>query len=195
MREETPALARHESLQVALDLDRILLLRQPQPLREPAHVRVDDDSLRIAEFGGDDVRRLARHPGEAHELLEAVRDPTAELLEQHHHRRAQGPRLLTEEAGSEDVPLELLLRDGQVVLRTLVLLEQPLRDAVHVHVRRLRREHHRDEQLELVPKAERDRRLRVLGGEPLDDRHDPRPLGTDAEPRLVDVAPRHGWGS
>src|SRR5438034_217548 len=57
---------------------------------------------------------------------------TAELLEQHHHRRAQGPRLLTEEAGREDVPLELLLRDGQVVLRTLVLLEQPLRDAVHV---------------------------------------------------------------
>ena len=60
--------ARDELHEVALDLHRILLLRQPEPLREPAHVRVDDDALRVAELGRDDVRSLARDAGEPHEL-------------------------------------------------------------------------------------------------------------------------------
>ena len=64
------SLARHELHQVALDLHRVLLPRQPEPLREPAHVRVDDDALRVAELGGDDVRRLARHAGQPHELVD-----------------------------------------------------------------------------------------------------------------------------
>src|SRR6266566_1348541 len=45
---------------LALDLDRIFLARQPEPLREAPDVGVDDDSLRLAELSGDDVRRLPR---------------------------------------------------------------------------------------------------------------------------------------
>ena len=60
MREAVPVGLRHDLHEVALDLDRILLARQREPLREPPHVRVDDDALRIAELGSDDVRRLAR---------------------------------------------------------------------------------------------------------------------------------------
>ena len=60
VREAAPVRARHELDQVALDLDRILLPRQPEALREPAHVRVDDDPLRVPELGRDDVRGLAR---------------------------------------------------------------------------------------------------------------------------------------
>ena len=62
VREPRPVVARHELHQVALDLHRILLLREAEPLREPAHVRVDDDPARIAELRRDDVRRLARNP-------------------------------------------------------------------------------------------------------------------------------------
>ena len=36
------ALSRHDALQVALDLHRVVLARQPEPLREPADVRVDE---------------------------------------------------------------------------------------------------------------------------------------------------------
>ena len=79
----------------------------------------------------------------------------------------------------------------QVVLRPPVLHEEPLGDAVDVHVGRLGREHHRDEQLERVAKrsaicasacstASRSitGRMRV-------------PLRADPPSRLVDVAPRH----
>src|SRR5690348_1180309 len=58
MGEPPPLLARHEPDEVALDLDGVLLPREAEPLGEPAHVRVDDDSLRMTELGSDDVRRL-----------------------------------------------------------------------------------------------------------------------------------------
>jgi hypothetical protein len=60
VREHAPVLARHEALQVALDLDRVVLSRQAEALGEPADVRVDDDALRLAQLGRDDVRRLPR---------------------------------------------------------------------------------------------------------------------------------------
>src|SRR5581483_11308346 len=82
MREASPVGARHEPDEIALDLDRILLLRQPEPLREPAHMRVDDDPLRLPELGRDDVRRLAGNTRQADQLLEPRRNLTVELLEQ-----------------------------------------------------------------------------------------------------------------
>src|SRR5205085_7089667 len=83
MREETPILARHEPLQVALDLYRVLLPRQPESLGQPAHVRVDDDPLRIAELRGDHVGRLPRHARQADEVLEPPRYAAVVLLELH----------------------------------------------------------------------------------------------------------------
>ena len=103
VREARPVLARHELHEVALDLHRILLLREAEPLREPPHVRVDDDPLRLAELGRDDVRRLARDAGQADELVDPARHLAVELLEQHAHRAADRLRLLPVEAGREDV--------------------------------------------------------------------------------------------
>src|SRR5438552_7172173 len=103
MWEATPVGTRHEPLEVALDLDRIFLPRQPEPLREPAHVRIDHDPLRVAQLGGDDVRGLAGDAGQPDEFLEAARDTAVELLEQHPHRASQRLRLLTEETGRPDV--------------------------------------------------------------------------------------------
>jgi hypothetical protein len=50
VREDAPVLARHEPLQVALDLDRVVLPREAEPLREAPHVRIDDDALRVAKL-------------------------------------------------------------------------------------------------------------------------------------------------
>jgi len=63
VRENAPVLARHEALQVALDLDRVVLLGETEPLREAPHVRIDDDALGVAELGRDDVRCLAGDSG------------------------------------------------------------------------------------------------------------------------------------
>ena len=127
---------------------------------------------------------LRATPGSRISSSRRARHLAVELLEQHPHRPAQRLRLLAVEAGREDVALELLLRHGEVVLGLAVLLEQRLGDAVDVHVGRLRREHHRDEQLERAAEAERDRRVGVLDREPLDDRADPLLLRPDALARL-----------
>ena len=139
----------------------------------------------------DDVRRLARDAGQPEQVVEPRRHLAAVVLDQDAHRAAQRLGLLPEEAGGEDVALELLDRHREVVLGSAVLDEEILRDAVDVHVRRLRREHHGDEQLERAAERQRDRRVGVLDGEPLDDRPHARPLRPDPPPGLVDVAPRH----
>src|SRR5262249_2700101 len=59
VREAPPIGARHEPDEVALDLDRILLAREPEPLREAPDVRVDDDALRLTDLGRDAGPRLA----------------------------------------------------------------------------------------------------------------------------------------
>ena len=138
VRENAPLGAQHEALKIALDLHRVVFPCEAEPLREPAHMSVDDDPLWVAELGGDDVRGLARDAGEPDELLEPPRHPAVELLDQHPHRAADRLRLLAEEAGLVDVALELLDRHGQVVLGPAVLDEQLLRDLVDVDVRGLR---------------------------------------------------------
>jgi len=191
VREDAPVLARDEALQVTLDLDGVFLAREAEALREPPDVRVDDDALSVAELGRDDVRRLARHSREPGQLGERPRDLAVELLDQHLHRAADGLRLLSKEAGGTDVVLELLDRDREVVLGAPVLAEERLRDAVHVHVGRLRGEHHGHEELEVGAEAKRDRRVGMLRCEPLDDRDDPLALRPDAPPRLGDETTRH----
>ncbi len=107
------------------------------------------------------------------------------------HRPAQRFRLLPVETRREDVALELLGRHGEIVLGPVVLLEQLLRHAIHVHVRRLRREHHRHEQLERTAERQRDRCIRVFHGEALDHRPHARTLRADPLARLLDEATRH----
>ena len=161
-----------------------------EPLRQTAHVRVDDNTLRIAELRSDDVRGLPRNSRQPHELLHRPRHLPVELLDQHPHRAPNRPRFLTEEPGGVDVALELLFGDGEVVLGSPVLLEERLRDAVDVHVRRLGGQHHGHEQLQVGSRPQRDRSVRMRGAEPLDHRPDPLPLGGDASPGFRDEATR-----
>src|SRR5581483_2911795 len=98
VREAPPVGARHETDEVALDLHWIFLTREPEPLRQAADVRVDDDALRLPELCRDDIRSLPRDPRQADELFEAPRHLAVELLEQRPHRPAQRFRLLPVEA-------------------------------------------------------------------------------------------------
>ena len=155
------------------------------------------DALRA---GGDklEAKRVAQQAGvpvvpsgEPEEVVESPWDTSVELFDEHLHCATQPPRLLTVETCRVDVALELFRRHGEVVLRPAVLPEQRLGDAVHVHVGRLRGEHHRHEQLERAAEAQRDARVGMRGGEPLDDRPEARALRADAFPRLLQVAACH----
>jgi hypothetical protein len=63
VREPAPVGARDDALQVTLDLDRIFVAGQAEPLRQTANMCIHHNSLRAAELRGDHVRRLARDAG------------------------------------------------------------------------------------------------------------------------------------
>jgi hypothetical protein len=98
--------------EVALDLHRVVLPRQAEPLREPADVRVDDDPLRLAELGGDDVRRLARDARQA-QSSSSVRGTCRRTPRSASSSSRGSPSSSAEEAGLVDVALELLRRTAR----------------------------------------------------------------------------------
>ena len=166
------------------------MLREPEALRQPADVRVDDDPLRLPAFGRDDVRGLSAHARQANQVLETLRHLAVVLLEQHPHGGAEVPGLLPERPRRTDVRLELLEGHRQVVLGPVVLAEEAPGHTIHRDVGRLGREHHADEKLDGIPEAECDCGVRVRLREAGDDLVDAFPLRSHATAGLADVATR-----
>jgi len=73
-------LARDEADEVTLDLHRVVLAGQRKPLREPANVCIDHDSLGLAQLGRHDVCGLARNSGQAEQVVQTAGHLTAEFL-------------------------------------------------------------------------------------------------------------------
>ena len=59
MTEFNPVFPWDKFRQILLNLVRVVLLRQPQPMRQSAHVRVHDDGGLAERVGDIRVRRLA----------------------------------------------------------------------------------------------------------------------------------------
>ena len=143
-------------------------------------MRVDDDALRLAELGGNDVRRLARNAGQPKRaprgaVAPARRTPRSASASCRGSPSPSAGRSRSRRCRARAPPVGR--RDSP---RAAVLLEQRGRDAVHVHVRRLRGEHHRDQQLDVRAEAQRDAGVRVLDPKPRDHRADAGLLRADA---------------
>src|SRR5207249_501674 len=63
MARERPLPLRKYVSQLVVDLVRVLGARQPQPLRDPEHVRVHRDGLLTERVAENDVRGLETHSG------------------------------------------------------------------------------------------------------------------------------------
>ncbi len=117
MRKPVPVGPGHDLDEIALDLHRILFAGQPETLRDPPHVGIDDDALRLPQLRRNNIGRLPGHSRQPQQLGDRPRHRSSELLDQHPHRATDRLRLLPVEAGLVDVLLELLLRHREVVLR------------------------------------------------------------------------------
>ncbi len=155
MAGEDPFLAREESIQVGLDLDRVGVARPAEPAGQAADVRVDDDAVGRAEgVSEDDVRGLPADPGKRVKRFHRPRDEPAVRLDD---RPAGAPdrfRLGVEEAGGSDQLLQLASRPGHRG-GGREAAEERRRDAVHARVGALRGEDRRDQELERVGMVER----------------------------------------
>ena len=81
MREQNPFLARNYLHQILLNVLRIVVLRELQPARDAMKVRVHHHALGFAEpRAQDNIRRLARDPGQSQQLFHGFRNLAAELV-------------------------------------------------------------------------------------------------------------------
>ena len=170
MREQRPQLARNERHERELDLHRVGLVREPQPVREPRHVRVDDHTRDPVGVPEHDIRGLPSDAPQRGQLLERARYIPAMLGHDVGARLADRLRLVAEEPRRVDRLLERSLVGGGERRGVGIRGEQRRRHLVDALVGALGGEDRRDQQLERRAEVERALRIRVELLELLDHR-------------------------
>jgi hypothetical protein len=106
--ERPPLGGRHEPVELVLDLDRVVVLGQPEAVRHARHVGVDGQPREAEHHAADHVARLAADTRQRDEVVEVGGHLTVEPLDQlaRHPDQVAGLRLV--EAGRADDLLELV---------------------------------------------------------------------------------------
>jgi hypothetical protein len=168
--ERRPFTPREQRLEVLLDLHRVVLDGEPEPVAQAADVGVDEHGG-LAERGAeDDVRRLPSDAGQRAERLHRVGYRPAVLVGDCARRRLEGLRLLAEEARTLDERLDTRGRRGGERRGCRQLGEERRRHLVHHRVRALRGEDGRDEELPRALVAQRAPRIGIGAREGAGDR-------------------------
>ena len=168
--QEGPPLAGEQGHEISLDLHGVPLAREPQTVREPAHVGVHDDPLVQPErVPQDHVRGLPTHPQQGCERLHRIGDLSPVALDHGAGHPEKALRLVPKEARRVDHLLQLgraRLREGRRVGKAA---EEIRGDPVHPLVRALCREDRRNRELVGIPVVERRVRVWVLLPEEIED--------------------------
>jgi hypothetical protein len=134
VRCERPHLLRQLRAQLFFDLHRIVAFGDADAVRDTQHVTVDRKTRNAERMAQDDVRRLAAHARELREQVHVSGDVAAMLGHELLRHTDQRLGLLTEEAGRQDLRLELA--GGRLRQRTRVgvAFEECRRDDIHARV-------------------------------------------------------------
>ena len=157
-----PLLLRNELLQLLLRRQRVLALRQLQPVRHAEDMRIHRQCRHIINNAGNDVRRLLPHARQLHERLDIAGDFAIKALHQHMTGAQKILRLRMVQAAVTNLCLHLLLRQAAHLLRRIQPRKKACRNHVHALVRALRRQNDSHQQLE--GRIIIERRLRALIG-------------------------------
>src|SRR5437867_615362 len=176
VREPRPLVARHERHQVALDLHRVLLLRQAEQRREPLDVGVDHQPLVLSKPRAEHhVRGLAADAGEMDQLLHRVGYRASVALDQRLRHPDDRLGLVAKESRAVDLLLQDLRVGAGVVSRGAILREQGGGDHVDPRIGRLGRENGGHQELERAVVLQGAGRVGIGFLEARDDLANPRP--------------------
>ena len=162
-------LAWQRRAQLRLDLLGRRRLGDADPVGDPQHMPIDRQAGHAQGVAEHDVRRLAADAGQRRQRVHVGRHLAAVRAEQGLRHAQEHLGLLPEEAGGDDLRLELRGRRRGEPLRIGIALEERRRDLVHARVRRLRREDRRDEQLERRREVELRRGVGMLAVQAVQD--------------------------
>lgn len=148
MRKLRPIFFWEQFHQILFDVIGVCVTGQPEPLGDPLHMGIDDDS-RDAEGGSEDhIGCLAADSGKLDQLFHRLGDPALMFFNQLFGAGDDAFGLVLIEAGGMDFLFECLGVGFCVVLRGVVFLEEPFGDQIHPFIRALGRKDSGDQKLE-----------------------------------------------
>jgi hypothetical protein len=165
VRDVNPGAFRKQLHELPLDLHRILLVGERQPLADPPDVRVDEDPVvglrpRIT-VGEDDVRGLSRDTAQGREFRDRARHVTAEAIDDVARRGNDRPGLLTEKSRRFDDRFDIGGPGRRERFGCRVALEEPRSHLIDDLVGALRRQDRRDQELPRIVVREGRPGLRI----------------------------------
>jgi hypothetical protein len=141
VRELAPALLWEESHQVTLDASRVIVPRQPEPAREPADMRVDDNAFIDAEHVPEHhVRGLAGDATQRRQRLHRLRHLAAMPIDQRSHGLGDGARLHPPEVERPDVGRDPFGARARIVRGCGERAEEARSGSIDAHIGGLRRQ-------------------------------------------------------
>lgn len=108
VRQGRPGFSGMQRHQVLLDLDRVLIPRPPQSVRDSTHVRIDDHAISAEAYSNNHVRSLPAHASESYQLFKRFRDVTLKSRHNILTHLNQAPGFLAKESSALDDILKLL---------------------------------------------------------------------------------------
>ena len=149
MAKVDPLALRQQRRQIVFDPHGIRVLGQPEAIREPRHMRVDDDARRNPKRGAEhDVGRLPPDAVQIDQLFQRLWNIAVVTFDELAAAGLNVLRFVAIETGRTDGLFEFLDRRVRVVGGGAVALEQIARDDVHADVGTLGRQDYGDEQFE-----------------------------------------------
>jgi hypothetical protein len=130
---------RHDSGKIELNLVRIAVLRESQALRKAHDMGIDTDGRlgkRVAEY---DVGGFSSDAGKTDQIIQMVRDFSAETLDDFLAAIANCARFVAVEVDPADLLFEVLLGRSRVILRGAVFFKELDSDLIDEIVPSLRR--------------------------------------------------------
>jgi len=159
---------RHDSLEPGLDLIDIFARSEAGSVADAEDVGVDRERLLAECRVENDVGGLAADPGKLLQLFAGTGDRAAIFADQRLAERDDILGLGVEEADGLDCLTQPFFAEIDHVLRRFHVLEHRLGRDVDAEIRRLCREHDRDEQLIGIGRFELGRRRRVVLRQPME---------------------------
>ena len=153
---------RDEFREIGLDIFGRPSIGQPEPLRKPRYVRINDHTRRDPKsIPQNNIRRLEGNASERQEVFHRLRDLAAIRLQKPLARRFYILRLVAEKSGRVDLFFELRLGKLDEMFRCRVLPEKLGGDYIYALVRALSRQDRGDQKLKGICVVERAMRVRI----------------------------------
>lgn len=170
---ERPFLGRDRRRELFFHDDRIVGIRDANPVCDPQHVAIHRQARHAQRVAQDDVGGLASHARELDEIVHARRHFAPVSFHERAGHAGQRLRLGSEEAGRLNLRLQLRGRGLRQRAGVRVSREEGRRDSIDALVRALRRENRGDEQLVRIAEVELGERAGMLALELFEDLADP----------------------